>query len=227
MHLAAGRGSHGRARLMAGPPPQAIPLWAAGAAVAAPWILIGGFLGSTALQPASYDPVRDTISQLAAQGAADPFLMTAALAGVGVCYLLAAVGLTPAGAPSRALMATGGLATLCIALFRQPSRGYSVEHEIAVIVAALTCCTWPAFARQRASGAALLARAPSIAATAILLGFAAWYALEAHGSLLGLAERCAAAAPPLWLCAVVVTTRWRHEAPPAGAEAAPAPGTTG
>ncbi len=80
-------------------------------------------------------------------------------------------------------------------------------HELAVIVAGLTCCTWPVFASHRRYPAPLLTRAPSIAAAGVSLGLAAWYSLESHGALLGLAERCAAAAPPLWLLAVAVTTR--------------------
>jgi hypothetical membrane protein len=189
------------------PPVQLIPWWAVAAGGAAPALLIGGFLAATALQPRSYDPVRDTISRLAAIGANDPWLMTSALGGVGLCYLLAAFGLQPAGALSRGLLASGGLATLCIALFRQPPEGYSVGHELAVIVAALTCCTWPVFARHRSEGALLLARTPSYTATVALLGVAAWYALESHGALLGIAERCAAAAPALWLFAVVISAR--------------------
>ena len=40
---------------------------------------------------------------------------------------------------SRGLLATGGLTTLLIALFRQPRHGYSLGHELAVIAAALIC----------------------------------------------------------------------------------------
>jgi hypothetical protein len=99
------------------------------------------------------------------------------------------------------------VATLLIATFRQPHHGYSLEHELAVIAAALTCCTWPLFASRRLHPAPLLSRAPSIAATSVSLGLVAWYALESHGALLGLAERCAATAPPLWMLAVVSTSR--------------------
>jgi len=184
-----------------------IPWWALAAAGAAPVLLIGGFLLATAIQSSSYDPVRDTISELAEQGATDSWLMTSAIAGVGLCYLVAALGLQPAGRVGRALLASGGAATLLIALFREPRHGYSLPHELAVIVTVMTCCTWPAFASHRRYPAPLLTRAPSFAAAGISLGLAAWYALESHGVLLGLAERCAAAAPPLWLLAVVVTTR--------------------
>jgi hypothetical membrane protein len=170
-------------------------------------LLIGGFFGAAAIQPASYNPVRDTISELAAQGATDSWVMTSALVGVGFCYLITALGLQPARRAGRVLLAAGGMATLSIATFRQPHHGYSLPHELAVIAAALTCCTWPLFASHRLHPALLLTRTPSVAATGVLLGLAAWYALESHGALLGLAERCAATAPLLWLPAVVITSR--------------------
>lgn len=185
---------------------QAIPRWATAAGLAAPGVLIGGFIAATAVQPPTYDPVRDTISQLAAHGATDPWVMTSALIGVGLCYLLFALGLRPATRAGRILLAAGGAATILIALFRQPYRGYSLGHEFAVVATALTCCTWPAFAWQRPPTARLLGRNPCFGAAAFSVGLAGWYALESHGALLGIAERCAAAAPPLWIFAVALTS---------------------
>jgi hypothetical membrane protein len=184
-----------------------IPWWAVVAAGAAPVLLIGGFFLATAIQPASYNPVRDTISELAGQGATDSWLMTSALATLGLCYVLAALGLRPAERVGRVMLVAGGAATISIAVLPQPLHGYSLGHELAVIVTALTCCTWPAFAWRRLHPALLLRPTPSLAAAGVSLGLAAWYALESRGPLLGLAERCAAAMPPLWLLAVVVTTR--------------------
>jgi len=186
---------------------KAIPWWAVAAAGAAPVLLIGGFAVATAVQPGSYDPVRGTLSELAESGATDSWVMTSALVCLGLCYLLASVGLRPAGFVGRVLLAGGGVATLSIATFRAPREGYSLAHELAVVAAALTCCTWPVFASHRLHTAPLLKRAPSFAAAGVSLGLVTWYALETHGALLGLAERCAAAAPPLWLLAVVLTTR--------------------
>jgi hypothetical membrane protein len=185
---------------------KAIAWWVVGAAVSCPILLIGGFSAAAALQPAFYDPVRNTISQLASQGATDSWVMTAALAGVGLCYLVVAIGLWPARAAGRVMLAGGGVATLLIALFQVPNRGDSDRHEVAVILTVLFCCSWPAFASRRGEALLLLRRGPSFAATGVSLGLAAWYALESHGALLGLAERCAAAAPPLWLLAVVITS---------------------
>jgi hypothetical membrane protein len=187
---------------------RVIPWWTVAAAIACPVLLIGGFLVATSLQPASYNPVRDTISELAGRRATDPWVMTSALAGVGLCYLVAALGLQPARGAGRVLLGAGGVTTVLIAVFRQPRHGYSLAHELAVIATALTCCTWPVFASHRRHPALLLRPTPSVTAAAVSLGLAAWYALESHGALLGLAERSAAAAPPLWLLAVVVTTRW-------------------
>lgn len=189
------------------PTVKPIPWWTVAAASASPVLLIGGFFVAAALQPASYSPVRDTISELAGRGAADPWVMTSAIGAVGLCYLLTASGLRPAGRVGRVLLAGGGVATLLIAVFRQPRHGYSLAHELAVIIAALTCCTWPAFASHRRHPSRLLTRPPSLAAVGVSLGLATWYALESHGPLLGLAERAAASAPPVWLLAVAVTTR--------------------
>ncbi len=183
------------------------PWWAVAAAGAAPVLLIGGVSISAALQPASYNLIRDTISQLAGWGATDSWVMTSALAGVGVCYLLAALGLYFAGRVGRVLPAAGGVATLSIALVRAPRHGYSIADELAVIAVAVTCCSWPAFASRLGHPASLLTSTPSFAAARVSPALAAWYALEHHSALLGLAERCAAAAPPLWLLAVGVTTR--------------------
>lgn len=186
---------------------KAIPWWTVAAASASPVLLIGGFFVATAMQPASYNPVRDTISELAWRGATDSWVMTSALAGVGLCFLLAALGLQPARAAGRVVLAAGGVATLLIAVFPQPRHGYSLAHELAVIATVLACCTWPVFASYPRHPALLLTRTPSFAAAGVSLGLAAWYALESRGALLGLAERCAAATPPLWLLAVVITTR--------------------
>lgn len=186
---------------------KVIPWWAVAAAASAPVLLISGFSVSTALQPASYNAVRNTISELAGRGATDSWLMTSALVGVGLCYLLAALGLQPARGAGRALLASGGVATLVIAAFSQPRHGYSLGHELAVITTALCCCTWPAFAWRRLHPAQLLRPIPSLVASGVSLGLAGWYALESQGALLGIAERCAAAAPPLWLLAVAIATR--------------------
>ena len=60
-------------------------------AAAAPVLLVGGWTLAAARQPSSYDSRTDTISQLAAVGATDSWIMTLVFATIGVCYVLIAV----------------------------------------------------------------------------------------------------------------------------------------
>ena len=177
------------------------------AAGAAPVLLVCGFLVAAALQATSYDPIRDTISSLAARGATDPWAMTAGLIAVGICYLLTAFGLRPARHAGRAALAGGGVATLLIAAFPTPLHGYSRSHALAVIAASTTMCAWPVMAAHRRHRARVLTIPPNAGATAVTFGLMMWFAFEIHGGELGLAERCAAVAPALWLFPVVFMTR--------------------
>ena len=87
------------------------PWWAVATAAAAPALLVVGFLVAAKLQPVSYDPLRDTMSALAARGAADPWVMTVEIAAVGACYLVTALGLGAVRYVGRLALAGGGVAT--------------------------------------------------------------------------------------------------------------------
>ena len=184
-----------------------VPRWPVVTAGAAPALLVVGFLVAAMLQPVSYDPWRDTISALAARGAADPWVMTAAIAAVGTCYLVTALGLGPLRRAGRLALAGGGVATLSIAAFPTPLHGYSGPHAVAVIATATTMCAWPVLAAHRQHRARLLTFGPNVAASAVTFGLLMWFTLEVNGGHLGLAERCAAVAPALWLFPVAFGAR--------------------
>ena len=184
-----------------------IPRWAVSAAVAAPVLLVGGWTVAEARQPPGYSPLRDTISALAARGATDRWLMTSALAGLGACYMVTALGLRPARRAGRAVLCGGGAATILVAAFPQPAHGNSVSHTVAATVAFVSLAAWPVFAARPRQTAPLLTSAASTAATVVLLGLLAWFAAEIHGGERGLAERAAAGAEASWPLAVVLTTR--------------------
>jgi len=187
--------------------PIGVPWWTIVTAGAAPALLVGGFLVAAALQPVSYDSLRDTISALAARGAIDPWVMRAAIAAVGACYLATALGLGPARHIGRLALAGGGVATLSIAAFPTPLHGYSRAHALAVIAASTTMCAWPVLAAHRRHRASVLRFAPNVAASAVTFVLIMWFTFEINGSELGLAERCAAVTPALWLLPVVLGTR--------------------
>ena len=114
-----------------GPRVRPIPWWALASAGTAPVFLIGGWTLAQARQPPRYNPIRDTISALAAHGATDRWVMTAGLFGLGACHVITAAGLGPVRRRGRAVLALGGGATLLVATFAQPAQGNSVAHTVA------------------------------------------------------------------------------------------------
>jgi hypothetical protein len=129
-------------------------------------LLSGGWTLAAARQPHGYDAVRDTISALAARGATDRWVMTAALAGLGACHVITATGLRPARGAGRMVLAFGGVATVLVAAFPEPSQGGSEAYTVAASPAFTSLAIWPAFAVRRVPGAPLLTPTACVAATA-------------------------------------------------------------
>ena len=181
--------------------------WAVASAAVAPFVLVGGWTVAAGRQPPGYNPVRDTISSLAARGASDRWLMTAALVAVGVCYVVTGAGLRPARTAGRIALMGGGIATVMVAAFPQPVRGNGVAHTIAATIAFAALAIWPVLAVRRRSGVPVLSVAAAISATAVMVGFLAWFTLEIHGSHRGVAERGAALAEVAWPLVMAVGAR--------------------
>jgi hypothetical protein len=218
---------------------RTVPGWALASAAGAPVLLIGGWTLAGALQPAGYRATTDTISALAAHGATDRWLMTGALAGLGGCHLITALGLRPAARSGRLALAAGGAATLLVAAFPQPAHGSSDAHVAAATSAFFALALWPAFARVPEHPAPAqnppahtppvdtlpdpgppepeavwaLRPAASAAATVALLGAVGWFGWELHsGTRIGLAERVAAGSQALWPLIVTAAARRRGRA---------------
>ena len=175
-------------------------------ATLAPVALIGGWSLAQTRQPAGYNPVRDTISALAAQHARDPWIMTTGLALLGACHLVTAASMTEAGRAGRSILATGGLATIVVAAASQPA----AAHVPAATVGFVALGLWPI-----ASG--VPSRRSAIAASAVLLGLLGWLGLQVHhGHALGLSERVLAGAQALWplLVTLVLVRRTPSRRPP-------------
>ncbi|MEU8158507.1 DUF998 domain-containing protein [Micromonospora sp. NPDC048986] len=189
---------------------SAVPRWALLSAGGAPLFLIGGWTLAQAAQPDGFDPVRQTISALAATGADDRWVMTVGLAGLGLCHLLTALGLVTAAPVGRGLLALGGLATLVLVAFPQRPDG-STTHGVAAAVAFGALACWPALAVPRRAGRfpgplqresptgstpGATARRAALAGSAVLLGLLGWFAVEffSDGARIGLTERLLAAA---------------------------------
>jgi hypothetical protein len=101
----------------------AVHRWAIVSAALSPVLLTGGYLLAGALQPASYNPMRETISVMAGQAGTDRWIMTGGIFLVAGCYLVTAAGLTAVRAPARALLIVAGLAGIGIAASPEPASG--------------------------------------------------------------------------------------------------------
>lgn len=177
------------------PPMAELRSWTLAAAAAAPVALIGGGEWAAAVQPDGYSRVRDSISSLAARGATEPWIMTTALALVGISYLLTALALKGAHRTGRWLLTLGGAATVVVAACPQPHPLHVPAAGIAFVALAL----WPL-----ASGLPSRWTATAVTAvTAVLLG---WFALQLGGTWLGATERAVAWTEACWpvVCVLVI-----------------------
>ncbi len=192
---------------------ERVPWWGLVSAAAAPVLLIGGWTAAAARQPEPFDSVADTISALAAYGAGDRWVMTTALAGVGLCHVTTALALRPLAAPGRVLLGGGGVATLLVAAFPLPDGGGgSVPHSLAAGAAFLALSAWPAVSWRRGVRLPVPARrGVALGAATVLIGLLGWFAAElvADDGRVGVAERVTAGAQALWPLAAVVASRRR------------------
>lgn len=195
---------------------RTVPRWALLSAACAPVLLIGGWQLAATRQPGGFDPVRQTISALAARGATDRWIMTTALAGVGVCHVITAAGLRSAAVAARVLLATGGVATMSLSALPQPVTGDSPAHVAAAAIVFPALSLWPALAASPLvsgkQGYSPVSHSRVMLAAAVgLLGLLGWFGLEffGDGPRIGLSERVLAGAQALWPLAAVLLARSR------------------
>jgi hypothetical membrane protein len=183
--------------------------WAMMSAGLAPVLLTGTYLIAGVLQPASYSPVRSTISAMAGQAGTDRWVMTGGIFLVGSCYLVTAAGLTGVRASARALLAVAGMAGLGIAASPEPARGATPRHLVCTVLGAVTIAVWPAFAARRAAPRpVILSVYGSVAVTAIFVALLGWLLAETRdGSVLGLAERLTTSIQTSWPFIIAVALR--------------------
>jgi Protein of unknown function (DUF998) len=167
----------------------------------------GGLAG--ALQPASYSPMRRTISVMAGQAGTDRWIMTGGIFLVGGCYLVTAAGLTGVRASARALLIVAGLAGIGIAAAPVPVSGATPRHLAWTALGAVTTAVWPAFAAPRTSPRPLiLSSCGSAAVTAVFVALLGWLFIETRdGSVLGLAERLTSSIQTCWPFIIALTLR--------------------
>jgi Protein of unknown function (DUF998) len=187
---------------------QPVPAWVLVTAALCPLLVIGAPAGAGLMQPA-YSPIRDTVSALAGQGGAQPWIVTSALFVVGACYLATAVGLTGLRLPARILLAVAGLSSIGIAASPEPVVGSTPQHLAWTVLGAATITVWPAFTVRRGPGQPLILTARGAAAvTVVFLALTGWLLVETRvGTLLGLSERVMSGVMTTWPFVVALGVR--------------------
>jgi hypothetical protein len=195
------------ALLRAGRP---VPGWAVGTALLAPVVLVGGWLIAGALQPASYSPMRQTMSALAGDSGTDRWVMTAALLLVGGCQIATGAGLTAVRRSARILLILTGLSTLGIAATPEPATGPTSRHLAFAVGCVVTTAVWPVLVARRAPAQSWILSVHGCATvTVIFAGLSCWLLIAAQdgGADLGMVERLTSAVQVLFPFVVALALR--------------------
>lgn len=184
-----------------------VPRWVLLSSGCAPVLLIAGWAIAASLEGLGYDPARQTISVLAAYGAAGSWVMAGALLALGICHMLTAWGLRAAAAAGRLALAGGGAAAVVVAMIPPPSSGGSLRHGSVAAVGFALLALWPLLAADGSRAAPWALRpVPAFAATAVMVASAAWFLVEMHRhGAAGVAERVVTALQSFWPFVVVVS----------------------
>jgi hypothetical protein len=193
-----------------------VPGWAVGAAFLAPVVLVGGWLAAGALQPASYSPMRETMSVLAGQSGSDRWVMTAALLLVGSCQIATGAGLTAVRKPARILLILTGLSTLGIAATPEPATGPTSRHLAFAVSCVVTTAVWPVLVAKRESAQSwILSLCGCATVTVVFAGLSCWLLIAARdgGGDLGMVERLTSAVQGLFPLVVALALRQTAQDP--------------
>ncbi len=177
------------------------------AAVVGPFQSVGGWLLAGSLWP-GYDPIRQTISDLAAFESPVAPLMSSFFILGGTLTIIAGVFVKAFALPGRVALVASGLATYGLTIFPTPLIGYSVPHRVFAIISFVLCAGWPLLAMRFRADAPWPIRPPAaIAATLAQTVLAVWFLLtwtEPDQTTVGLWERVVVTQQAVYLSAVVL-----------------------
>jgi hypothetical protein len=175
-------------------------------AAAPPVLIVTSWAVAGSLQRGSYDPVRQTISVLAGHAAADRWIVTASLVGVGLCYLATAAGMDGLRRRARFGLVVAGGAALGVAASPQPADGTTARHAAFAALGAVAITVWPLLAARSDPPVAVVGMRVSVAVTVAFLALGGWLLAETQGgTMLGLAERISTSVKVCWPFVVAVS----------------------
>jgi len=183
-------------------------------AALAPVFFVGGTVVAELLTT-GFDPVRQTISELAAVDAPTQVFMTLMFVLTGLCHVVTAACVPGLAWPGRIALALAGVALFAVAAFPLPADGSTpLDHRLAAMAGFVLLALWPVLSMRRGRQYPWVMRPWGAVLSTLVVGATcvafAWIEAQPDATMVGLAERVAAYLESLWP-AVVVMVLWRHQ----------------
>lgn len=173
-----------------------------------------GWVISGSLWP-GYDPIRRTISDLAADDSPVQAIQTSFFYLGATLTIIGAIYARALALPGRIVLLGAGLATYALAFFTTPSQvGHSDAHRIAATISFVLMSAWPLFSmRFDRRYAWVLRPVGAVSATLVLTLISVWFLsswLDPNSGNVGLTERVIVTAQVVWL-SITVCVSWLHQ----------------
>jgi hypothetical membrane protein len=173
-----------------------------------------GWVISGSLWP-GYDPIRQTISDLAANDSPVNYIQTSFFFLGATLTVIGAIFARSFAMPGRVALLLAGLATYALAIFTTPSQtGHSDAHRLSATISFVLMSAWPLLSMRFDKRYSWVIRPlGAISATLILTIISLWFLsvwLDPSATLVGLAERVIVTAQVLWL-SFTIWVCWLHQ----------------
>lgn len=155
-----------------------------------------------------YDPVKQTISDLAANESPVKWIMSSFFILGGTLNLIASIYARTLGIAGRVALFLSAICTYGLTIFPTPLIGYSLMHRIFAISSFVLSAGWPILAmRTRKDAPWVIRPIASIIGTALQTALALWFLstwTDPNATTVGVWERVVAVSQALYVSAVVI-----------------------
>lgn len=177
------------------------------AAIIGPIQSVFGWVIAGSLWP-GYDPVKQTISDLAANESPVNWIMASFFVFGGTLTLIASIYARTLALPGRVALFLSAICTYGLTIFPTPLIGYSLMHRVFAIASFVLSAGWPILAmRFRKDAPWLIKPAASIIGTVLQTVLALWFLstwTDPTATTVGVWERLVAVSQSLYISAVVI-----------------------
>lgn len=166
------------------------------------WVIAGALW-------AEYDPVTQTISDLAATESPVNWIMSGFFIFGGILTMIVSVSARTLALPGRIALFLSAIATFGLTIFPTPLVGYSVAHRVFAISSFALSAIWPILAmRFRKDAPWIIRPVASIIGTTLQLAIAIWFLstwTDPETTNVGVWERVVTVSQALYGSVVVIT----------------------